>query len=188
MEKCEQCGKPSIFDFEGHPLCISCYSLLQQTLQMEQNRSAEYLNYLTESMDATVGISGILPRYQVTRPEINNIHIDRSIIGAVNTGNIKHLEVAMDNLNNMGGSEITSLLKEFTEKVLVSEDINDEIKNEVIEQVSFVASELSSPSEIRKSVVKTTLNSIKDSVTTVNGLVTLWNTLHTQIGTLLGLN
>lgn len=188
MEKCEQCEKPAIYDFEGHLLCLSCYAMLQQINQMEHNRRVEHLNYLTQSMEATVGVYGILPRYQVTTPEINSIHINRSIIGSVNTGYIKHLEVAMDNLNNMGSPEITSSLKEFTEKVLASNELEDEVKNEIIEQISFVASELTVPSQTRKSVVKATLSSIKDSVITVNGLVILWNTLHSHISALLGSN
>ena len=129
-----------------------------------------------------------MPRYQVTTPQININHIDRSIIGALNTGHIEHLEVAMDNLNNMGSSDITSSLKEFIEKVLVSKELNDEVKNQVIEQVSFVASELTVPSQTRKWLVIPTLASIKDSVITVNGLVILWNTLHSHISTLLGSN
>ena len=60
MEKCEQCEKPVMYNFQGHLLCLSCYTLAHQIEQIEHKQRVEHLNYLTESMEATVGIYGVL--------------------------------------------------------------------------------------------------------------------------------
>src|SRR5207247_9593391 len=70
-----------------------------------------------------LGVTGY-PRYQVPEPtpiiqrgpmNFHNIKIDRSVVGAINSGDVQRIEVAMNNINAHGGEVLAAALKEFTE-------------------------------------------------------------------------
>lgn len=101
MTQCAQCNKIAIFVVgDGKvPLCIDCYLKLQQAIELEDRRLKEMMNYLTDHIEAAIGLYGILPRFPTSRPivrqgplTLNNININRSTIGTINTGEIKNLD------------------------------------------------------------------------------------------------
>jgi hypothetical protein len=64
MSSCIQCGKPGIFQVGGNPLCIDCSLKIQQILEMQDARLVQEMNYLTDEIEAAVGLYGVLPRYK----------------------------------------------------------------------------------------------------------------------------
>jgi len=187
MAKCCQCGNNAMFlAGEDHsiPLCNDCHLKFQQALQMQQAALTTGMNFLADMMEATTGVYGVIPRHKVPTPvhmqvkqgptTFNNINVDRSVIGSINTGEVGSIDVAMDSI---GDPQLVKALKDFTEAVINNKEMELEKKNEVIEQLAFLSSQATVPSAERKpSIIRTVIASVASSATTA-GLAQAWTAL-----------
>jgi len=179
--RCSQCGRPAIGLIGDHPICEDCYLKLQQANQMYEASISSYMNFLISQMEASVGLYGVTPRFEIPQPIIHqgsvnfhNIKVDRSNIGVINTGDIKNIEIARTVINKSGNTELTEEIRKFTEAVIAEEKLNREIKNQIIEQISFLATQAAIPKEKRKiNVAKTVLKGIKDTLASFSSLATI---------------
>jgi hypothetical protein len=160
---------------------------------MTQIQNMEIINYLTAQMESMVGLPGCLPRFNIPKPPaviqqkgsitLNNINIEKSVIGAINTGNIGQIDVALSNIKNGGNEELFSVFKEFTEAVLQAKELDDKMKNEIIEQLVVLSSQAALPEEGRKqSIIRMILASIGDYTQHISGLVALLKQLKDFFG------
>jgi len=191
---CCQCGKiPAVYQINGSPLCLDCAHKAEQINYMKQQQYMREINYLTAEMESIVGIPGILPRYEMPKPTpiiktqggltLNNINISQSVVGSINTGNIGQIDVALTNIKNGGAEETAKIIKEFTEVVLGEQKLNNDIKNEIIEQLSFLANQAAIPEEgQKKSIIGPILNTIKKSIESIPKLLTLFEALKNIFG------
>jgi len=187
MASCIQCGKTAIVSADGNPLCIDCYLKLMQAIQIQYDVSAREANYLMDKMESAVGSYGLLlsPRYKVYQPMVHhgpltfhNIKVDQSVVGSINTGEVQQIDVAMDSIKISGNEELAKVLKEFTEAVIAETKLDAELKNQIIEQISFLASQSVLPKGKQKSgIVKAVLSGVKDTVSTIVSLSSLWDKL-----------
>lgn len=189
--KCNQCGGTPMYQLEeGHLLCLDCYSKFQQVNQLQLNNLYIQANRAAESIEAATGMPGMVPRFRVQPSNIftgniNDIKINNSTIGSVNTGNIDKLNVTLSNINASHSAELASSIKQFVEEVL-SSPLETEKKNEIIEVVESITAEVATDKETRKqSVIKSLMNAVKDYVTPVNALATLWTNIQKLILSLL---
>jgi hypothetical protein len=142
----------------------------------------ELINYLTQMSEAAVGIRGVLPKFQVPRPVVHadvltfhNINVDRSVVGSINTGEVQQIDVAIEHVRASGDEGLVEALKEFTEAVIAEAQLNVELRNEIVEQIAFLASQAALPKEKRRpSVGKAVMVGVKDAISGVAALVTLW--------------
>ncbi len=182
MPLCSQCGKKSAVVLIGNnPLCVDCYSKLQQAIQLQSARYLQEINYLTDSIESITGLPGALPRYEIPQPitnqgslTFNNINVDRSVIGSINTGKVRQIDVTISEIKNSGNEELTKAIKEFIEAVISEAKLNDEIKNQIIELISFLTKQSLLPKEKRQnSVVKALLSNIGNLVSKIAPIVAL---------------
>ena len=179
--RCSQCGKPAIGLIGDHPVCVDCYLKFQQANQMYEANIFSYMNFLISQMEASVGLYGVTPRFEIPQPIIHhgsvnfhNIKVDRSNIGVINTGEIKNIEIARTVINKSGNAELTEEIRRFTEAVIAEKELNKEIKNQIIEQISFLATQAAIPKEKRKAnIAKTVLKGIKDTLASLSSLTTI---------------
>ena len=185
VAKCGQCGKQAIYSLDGALLCIDCFLKYQQAMALEEDRLVRQMNYLTASMEQAAGLPGALPRYEVRKPVVqqgpvtlNNINVDNSVVGAINTGQVQQIDVAMSHLRSEGDAELATAIKDFTEATMRQADLDIATKNAVVEQVSFLAAQSTLPEERRSaSVAKAVLACVRESVALASGLVALWDKL-----------
>jgi len=186
MPSCSQCGKPAIISVDNNPLCVDCYLKFQQAMQIQDNMYVQEMNYLTDMMEATVGLYGVLPKYKVRQPVVHqspltfhNIKVDQSVIGSINTGEVQRIDVAMSHIKSSGNEQLVRALKEFTEAVIAETKLDAELKNQIIEQISFLTSQSALSKEKRKSgIIKAVLLAVKNMVSTMVALSPLWNNLQ----------
>ncbi|MGA2678522.1 MAG: hypothetical protein ABSF37_04365 [Sedimentisphaerales bacterium] len=193
---CSQCGKsPAIYQIAGHPLCLDCAYKAEQINNMKLTQCMRDINWLMGQMESSVGMPGICgPRYDIPKPPpvlnsgdmtFNNINIQKSTIGAVNTGNIGQIDVSLSNIKNGGNEELASILKEFTEALLRSVELSDSLKNEILEHLSFLAGQATLPELGRKkSVIQTLLSTIERIVSNVPALIEIFERLKGMFGSL----
>jgi hypothetical protein len=140
------------------------------------------INYLRDSISATFGLPPQGPRLQVSQPIIqnapvthNHINVDRSIIGSINTAQVERIEVAMNDIKNNGNNEVSEALKSLTEAVISSNEVQAEIRDQLVEQLAFIAEQAVLPDLHRqKSVIKVILGAISSTISTAASLTTLW--------------
>lgn len=186
MQSCNQCGKPAVISVGNNPLCVECYLKFQQASKIFCDTLIQEENYLLDMMEATIGLPGVLPRIKTPQPIVykgpltfHNIKVDQSVIGAINTGEVKRIDVTMDYINTFGNNELVKALKEFTQAVIDEKKIEIKMKNEIIEHISFLTSQAALPKEKQKtSIVKTVLSAIKDTISTIASLMLLWGKLQ----------
>jgi len=188
VASCIQCGKTAIVSVGGNPLCVDCYLKLVQAIQIQYDVHAREANYLMDEMEAAVGLYGLLPspRYKIHQPMVHqgpltfhNIKVDQSVVGSINTGEVQRIDVAMDRIKISGNEELVKILKKFTEAVIAETKLDAELKNQIIEQISFLASQSVLPKGKQKSgIVKAVLLGVKDTVSTIVSLSSLWDKLE----------
>lgn len=183
---CAQCGRPALMQEEGVPLCIDCCAKLEYINQIRHSRLIDQLNYNSAKLDADLGLGISSPKMANFRPQppsgtlfLNNISIDRSTIGIINTGTIQSLDNALTIINDQHQVQLADNLKNFTEAVIQSNELAEEIRQEVIEELSFIADQITESKQERKSATaKTILKHIPTLLQAASSLMALWKQLE----------
>jgi len=173
-----------MYEFQGHYLCLSCYERAMGIIIHQKQEAERMINYLHDRIDETVGVRSNA-RIQMPQPIIhtgshntqNHIHVDRSVIGVINTGQIQSLNQKLDNISNNTDPELAAKLKSFTENMLVSKQVSEENKKTVFEGLSFLAEQLNTTQEKKPSIAKQIVSSIGSTIQTAGSLAVLWQTL-----------
>jgi len=166
------------------PLCLDCNAKVQEVLDRQMENQERMLNYLTDEMDAMIGLPGLGPRFPPRPPRavirsgnitMHNINIDRSNIGVLNSGVIGSIDSAIGAIRSAGDSHAATLLKEFTEQLVALQNVDADTRNRLIELVSALASELTlPPPDRRKALIRTLLSGISEISQTVSSLSQLY--------------
>ena len=190
---CCQCGKVAVYQVKGNPLCLDCVYKVEQINYMKQIQYMQEINYLNAEMEALIGLPGISPRYEIPKPPtilqsqgkitFNNINVNKSVIGAINTGNIGQIDIALNNIKNSGDEDTAKIIKEFTEGIMNEKELNNQLKNAIIEQLSFLASQAALPKDgQKKSIIQPILKTIGESIKHIATLVNLFEALRDIFG------
>jgi hypothetical protein len=117
----------------------------------------------------------------------NNIKIDNSVVGAINTGNVKSIDVSLTNLHNAGRDDASAALKSLTEAILGEASMDITLKNEMVEQVAFLSEEATRRPEDRKpGMIKTALGAISQGAGTVVSVSQAWQAAEPIIRSIFG--
>jgi hypothetical protein len=188
MAACDQCGKPALVVVANHPLCIGCYSLLQQAENARVEAGNDQLrlllarqNQLVAEMEWMVGLGPSIPKVNIpakVAPQYNTIHSVNvgvgSTVGAITTGSAQSIAVAIGNTEKQGNTELAAALKAFT-----NAPVADRKKREMSEQLATLSEELTKPKEARRrAVIGPMLDGLSKAVRVSSGLVSLWEKLH----------
>jgi hypothetical protein len=194
MAQCSQCSNPAMFLLEGHPVCLHCYATFQQLIQARIATLNQELNYIADMAESMTGIYGVMPRYKVPQPVVHtgpmtfhNINVNKSVVGSINTGTIQRLNVALSQISLSGNEELQAGLKQFAEAVLDEATLDAKFRNDLLEQLAFISTQLASGQESRqRSVLAAVVESVANAVTTAGGLAKLWEALRPMIEKCLG--
>jgi len=109
----------------------------------------------------------------------NNINVDRSVIGAINTAEVKQIDITMSKIKNSGNEELTKAVKEFTEAVISETKLNNDTKNQIIELISFLTKQsLLNKEKRQNSIIKAVLAHVESLISTITLLLPLWTKLR----------
>lgn len=177
MITCEECGKPSMYQLSnGALICLECID----RFQFEQN--AAMINFLLGEVESGTGglpleIPKLVLRHQLVT--FNNIRMDHSVVGVINTGQAQAIDVGLSYVKLIGDPALSELFQEFAQAVLDSRELDQTTRKAIIEQLSFLISQLlAKPEQKRAAIVGAVLKSIKDALLAFSGLVTLWEKLE----------
>jgi hypothetical protein len=156
---------------DGLILCLQCDRLKVERDTIVLTNLERQHNYTLDRMESISGVRlrGRYPERQapvhVAKVTMTTVKVNDSIIGTINTGVIESLNVNMSNVN-MKNTEAASDLKTLSEVIMTIKEITDQQKEELVEQVAFLASQLALEEKKRNvPVVKSVLESITKMLT-----------------------
>ena len=177
MITCQECGKPAMYQLSnGALICLECID----RFQFEQN--AAMINFLLGEVESStegspLEIPKLVRRHQLVT--FNNIRVDHSIVGAINTGQAQAIDVGLSYVKQNGDPALSELFQEFAQAVLDSRELDQAARKAIIEQLSFLISQLlAKPEQKRTAIVDAVFKNIKEALLAFSGLVTLWEKLE----------
>lgn len=192
--QCGQCGRRALYGAQEAgdrtiPLCLQCYLVWTQIKASQVDALTRQANILVGQMEFTGGLApGALPRLpernvvQVKDVTLNNIRIDNSTIGVINTGHIGAVDAAVTVLRQGGAGSLADAFKELTESVAGAPDLAEDRKAEVIELLSAISTEaVAPPAERRRAVVMPLLERAAALVGGAASLAELWERVRPLI-------
>jgi hypothetical protein len=164
--KCYQCDRPAMYQIgeQNIPLCLDCYFKLSQIQQQQTENNERMMNYLYDEMAFTVGLPRMGPRFPprpqpvvVAGAKLQNIHVNNSVVGTINTGSIGTVDQSISALMQSGEPALADAIKGLSEAILQSGDLTRNQKNELIESLSVISREAATPPAARQNTVALSL-------------------------------
>jgi hypothetical protein len=155
------------------PMCAACQKNLADAHRVQQETRMRYVNFLRDDIEASVGISGVLARFELPAesPVTNNIRIEGSNIGILNTGVIHHIDSAIGQLQSSGDGPLAVAFKQVTEAVANATDVDQAKKDEILEGLSALSEEAAKPKGQRRlALMKGILETVKLGVETIQSV------------------
>lgn len=195
-EKCSQCSGAffGFISWQGysHPACLNCWSLFQDKLSNMLEQNARAMNHLSAEMEWCSGLPlGTMPRYAPPPPKyltkigglvLNNISIDRSAVGVINTGtiagNLQSIDATLTLLNkHPQHKEFQKIVRDLSEAIINAREATKEQQEAVVEWLSILTEQARASKETRKpSLIKTAMKELTELAAAVASIQTLWNT------------
>ncbi|MDE2059349.1 MAG: hypothetical protein KGL31_00670 [candidate division NC10 bacterium] len=164
------------------PLCLDCNLKHVQLITMQNEMLERQMNYLTDYMGMIVGLPGLGPRFPERKSvtiggvTLNNIKIDRSTIGVVNTGSIETVDSAVTVLRHSGDPQLATAILELSQAVLNSSALIADTKAKIVDILSVLASEATAPKGRRRlAAIGPLLQEIATLVGGAAGLAEIWD-------------
>lgn len=161
--ECGQCGKPALFIIASNEapalrvaLCVDCNLKYEHARILEFFRLASEYNRASASVHRSLGVGGFqyqLPRITVpsgSTVAMTNIHIQGDLLGVLNTGTIQKVDNSVTVIRNDGHEELARQLAGFVEAVDQTTDLSKEAKQQVVELLSLVSTEVATPRPERR--------------------------------------
>jgi hypothetical protein len=195
MPKCSQCDRQAIWSINGANVCVWCYARFEEVQQQKLRHLMAVSNQAADEMGSlmlSLGVRTQVPQYQIPPPApivryegpmtFHNINVQGGVIGAINTGNVKTIDVVIGSLNQKGDPNLGIALKELTEAVLKSTELQDRGKQEILEQLSFLSTQTTVPKDARQhGMIASVLDGISKAVSASTALLALWQKIHPLI-------
>lgn len=177
-----------MYEMGGHLLCLDCYERVQHLAFQELEQLAAAYNLAAADMEFISGVPMSIPRMRIPQRPVHynpvNINIDRSVVGAVNTGQIHQLDVAVTHFAQSGNTELSKALQELTQAVVSDHEMEKAVRDQILEQLSFLVAQAGArPEQKIFSVAKVVIQSLSKIISTVPSLITLWEKLRLLLET-----
>lgn len=192
-KKCSQCRTPAVHEVGGHYLCVSCYSKLQYAEYLEFAQDAALMNQALQDIENTVGLPGFLGRVEIPTPTtihtgqstFNNIRVDNSVVGAINTGTIKKLDVLMSKIGISKNQKLAVALQKLTQAILDTPHLGRSDKDTALEWLSFLSTQALTKQTERQSIIgKEAISTLERILSTTGGIASIWSAVKPHLDAL----
>ena len=184
IPKCSQCNTPAVWDIKGTYLCVNCYLKFQEANYLQYIQLASTCNELLDHMDDIAGLPRTGGRFQIPTPTTinagrttyNNIRVNDSIVGTINTGNVKKLDSTVSAMRGENRQELANAIQQLTQAILNAPDLQPSDKNSALECLSFLSDQALTPETERQSTVgKTIISTIEKILANTGSIASIWS-------------
>jgi hypothetical protein len=167
----------------------------QQNAQLQwQRHNMAMINYLEAYMESIVGLGPLSPRIHIpavppTGPlTLNNFKLDNAVVGAINTGTVRDIDVSLNQLHSAGLEPLRKALAELTEAVASAQGLSVDQKDTLLEQIAFLSSQVTAAAPQRKpGLIRATFDAVASTAAKINSVATAWNNCAPILRGLFGL-
>lgn len=186
MAKCSQCSKPAVVSYGGFALCVEHHLKMQQAVYLQIYMLSKHLDFIETELEA--GTGGLIqrPRVAMAPPPdlgnnftLNNINVTGNNVTVINARTIRNLDASITVMQSSGEGELASAVKELTQALVDSKEIDDANRNEIAELLEFLVSQATAEAQDRSmGVVGSVLSRIPIAISMAAGLLTIWDKLE----------
>ena len=182
--KCSQCDKPAMWQLEDNYLCLDCYSRFVQINHLQFSQLASLANQAIDDIENIMGLSSggrlhipsLPPTINTGQTTYNNIRVDNSVVGAINTGNIKKLDIMMNAIRGENNPELADALQKLTQAILDTPDLEPSDKDSVLEYLSFLSKEaLTQETERQFTIGMAAISTLEKILSNVGSIASIWS-------------
>jgi hypothetical protein len=179
-DRCE-CGKSAIVVCGAVNLCVDCYYRLTVAQTLQLRNAVMNMNHAAAEMDFVSGLRNFTPRMQVpdlppAPMTLNNINVDRSVVGSINTGEVAAIDVSITYLNQAGNKDVSNVLKILTEAIVNTPAVAQSDKSNMLDQVAYLSEQAAAAAKDRKpGVIRAALGAMTQAAGTVSAVAAAWN-------------
>ncbi len=151
-----------------------------QNEQLAQN--AAMMNYLSRQIEYSFW-GGTPPQLEIPKSAItvgamtfHNVRVDNSVVGAINTGQVHKLDVALNQVRVGGDPAVAEALQKMIQAVLDAKDLTPTDKNGALEHLTYLTEQAGLPKEERQGAAgKTIVQGLERILAASANLTALWS-------------
>ncbi|AWW73844.1 hypothetical protein CD351_05320 [Erythrobacter sp. KY5] len=171
---------------EEMPLCIDCEYKFQQSRWMVFAQNAAMYNMADRQMTAVTGMPHLSSQIDIPNAPVpplhynnQNVTVQGGTVGAINFGNVNDIQVSLQTLTQNGEIGFADALADVTNAILESNEIAEDQKNELLEQVAFLSSQATSePNDRKPGMIKSVLGTVSEGAGAVKALSDAWGAVE----------
>lgn len=182
---CSQCSTPAI---SGLAFCVEHLLKFQEANYLQAAMLVSMQNAINQDLNAAT--AGILPPVHSYLPPppfhgdeltLNNLNITDSTVGVVNLGQAQNIDSVITMMHSDGQAEVAEALTAFTEAVVKSEELKQELREEVLELVVTLAAQTRIEPGKRSKFNSTLIERVGTAVSGAVVVLNLWERLKPLI-------
>ncbi len=175
-------------------MCADHYYMMVKATYLQAYMLSKQYDLVETELEAMAGGLAHFPRMQMAPPPfmvdsltLNNINVSGSNVTVINARTIQNLDASITIMRSRGETELAEAVKELTQALVDSKEIEESTRKEIAEQLEFlVAQATAEPKNRSIGVVKGVLAGIRDSISVAAGLITIWDKVEPLIRAALG--
>jgi len=191
---CGQCGRPAVAALGGNELCVDCFYKFEVARTMGARLAIIGMNHAAAEMDHITGLGNFSPKMQV--PELpqapiilNNIKVDNSVVGSINTANVQTIDVSITYLSSGGNAEISDALQKLTEAIANEPALAKSDKDGLLDQVAYLSKQAAGAAKERKpGMIKAAIAAINQTAATIAAVSAAWSSAGPIIKSFFGMS
>jgi len=189
--RCVQCGKYAIV--EPPPLCVEHWLMYEQAMHIKMTWIATHKNFTASELEAATGYAVPIAKIEIPQTpfigknyNLNYINVGEGHI-EIKAQTIQNIDITLGILKNQDNNALADEIKRLTEAVNSNKELTRDIKDEVAEQIAYVAAQVGINKDKRSTgIVKSLMIGLNDTLRTSAALITIWNNLAPLLRTALG--
>ena len=196
--RCSQCNNQAMYQVEGNFLCLHCYSQFIETHINQIRMLAAVANQTKDDMEAIVGLphgslGGRLhvppssPTINTGSNTYNNIQVDNSVVGSVNTGSIGKLDIMMSAMQKLENQELADAFQDLTQAILDTTDLEQSDRDSALDYLSFLSEEACAPEMSRRSNMgREAISKLEQILSNAGSIASVWSVAKPWLDSLFG--
>lgn len=181
-------------------VCLDCHLRIQDGELRRRHHHAHEINGLIAQMEYMACLPpGTMPREPVPHlpPTFqdhrsmtvtnNHITVSGGTVGAINTGTIQRLNVAIDQAAQRDDAALANAIRQLGEAITNHRDLTDDQKNEAGDCLVFLVDQVAIPSAHRRpTIIRATTDALLRVLGVAADLMQVWSTVGGPIRAALG--
>lgn len=141
----------------GVPMCVDCNYKAHLSHWMDISHAIAMVNYADAEMANAVGMPHLKNPIAMPKPPAppisynnQNVTVHGGVVGAINFGNVEEIKVNLQAMQQSGEGALAEGLAALTDAIVAANDADETTRNELLEQISDLSSQVTVSEQERK--------------------------------------